>query len=100
MVDRARACLGLAVLGVVALGGCFIDFGDEPTRRARPEPIGPAPDVVAPVDRAPPPPISGGTLLVLSDDATAVAADSDRDRVWVANLVDRTLTHEIGLEMG
>jgi hypothetical protein len=33
-----------------------------------------------------PPPISGGTLLVLSDGARAAAADPDRDTVFVASL--------------
>ena len=36
----------------------------------------------------PPPPISGGTLIVLRDGATVVAADTDRDRVYVVNLSD------------
>ena len=33
----------------------------------------------------PPPPISGGTLLVLRDGVTAVAADPDRDLVYVVD---------------
>src|SRR4051794_25096931 len=41
----------------------------------------------APIDESSmPPPISGGTLTVLADGHTAVAADPDRDRVWIANL--------------
>ncbi|MDB4930270.1 MAG: hypothetical protein JWM10_2754 [Myxococcaceae bacterium] len=36
---------------------------------------------------APPPPISGGTLLIARDGRTAVAADPDRDVVWVADVV-------------
>lgn len=34
----------------------------------------------------PPPPISGGTLLVLADGATAVAADPDRDQIYVVDI--------------
>lgn len=36
----------------------------------------------------PPPPISGGTLLVMRDGVTAVAADPDRDVVYVVDLTD------------
>ena len=39
----------------------------------------------------PPPPISGGTLLVLRDGRTAVASDPDRDRVWVVDLARRAV---------
>jgi hypothetical protein len=48
----------------------------------------------------PPPPISGGTLLVTKDGDTAVAADSDRDRVWIVDLGERALRHEIELHKG
>jgi mono/diheme cytochrome c family protein len=34
----------------------------------------------------PPPPISGGTLIVSNDGTLAIAADSDRDAVYVVNL--------------
>ncbi len=40
--------------------------------------------IVSPIDA--PPPISGGTLIVLRDGITAVAADADRDRVYVVDL--------------
>src|SRR5262249_38690062 len=36
-----------------------------------------------------PPAISGGTLRILADGHTAVAADPDRDRVYVVNLTAR-----------
>lgn len=38
----------------------------------------------------PPPPISGGTLAVAGD--TAIAADPDRDLVWLVNLNDRSVS--------
>lgn len=38
-----------------------------------------------------PVPISGGTLLISSDGATALAADSDQDRVFLVNLTRRQL---------
>lgn len=49
-------------------------------------------------------PVSGGTLLVLRDQKTAVVADPDRDQLFVVDLektsVTRTLTLEAGAEPG
>ncbi|HEY5089703.1 MAG TPA: hypothetical protein VIK30_07020, partial [Polyangia bacterium] len=47
-----------------------------------------------------PPAVSGGTLLVLADGKTAVAADPDRDRIYVADLLTRTLKFTIALDAG
>ena len=49
---------------------------------------------------AAPPAISGGTLLVLSDGKTAVAADPDRDAIYVVDLSSRTVTQTIALQPG
>ncbi|WP_438036339.1 cytochrome-c peroxidase [Sorangium sp. So ce204] len=38
------------------------------------------------VSAVPPPPISGGTLLVTADKALAIAADPDRDRIAIVDL--------------
>ncbi len=46
-----------------------------------------------------PPPISGGTLLVSADGLRAVAADSDRDQVYVVDLESKKLTHKIKLQV-
>ena len=46
----------------------------------------------------PPPAISGGTLAILPDGVTAVAADPDRDTIAVANLTTSTLTASIALQ--
>jgi mono/diheme cytochrome c family protein len=48
----------------------------------------------------PPPPISGGTLLLLRDQKTAVASDPDRDRVYVVDLVGYKRTAVVNLEPG
>jgi len=48
----------------------------------------------------PPPPISGGTLLVTSDGTHAVAADPDRDSLYVVDLHTRTVAFTIGLHAG
>ena len=46
-----------------------------------------------------PPPISGGTLLIANDGVTAIAADPDRDLVWLVNLADST-ANAVALESG
>ena len=46
----------------------------------------------------PPPAISGGTLAILPDGVTAVAADPDRDTIAVANLTTNALTATIALQ--
>lgn len=45
-------------------------------------------------------PIIGGTLLVTRDSQYAVAADPDRDRVFVVDLGTKALLHAIALEDG
>jgi len=47
-----------------------------------------------------PPAISGGTLAVSSDGRTAVAADPDRDTIWIVDLQSRTLKGQVALEDG
>jgi hypothetical protein len=50
--------------------------------------------------KAPPPPISGGTLITLTDGQTAVAADPDRDAVYVVDIPSRVVKHSIALQPG
>jgi len=69
-------------------GGTFVD----PTLRPAFGPI-----VTA---STPPPPISGGTLIVLHDGVTAVASDPDRDAVYVVNVQSSTVTHTVSLQPG
>ncbi|HTA19656.1 MAG TPA: hypothetical protein VK989_10210, partial [Polyangia bacterium] len=45
-------------------------------------------------------PISGGTLAVLSDGHTAVAADSDRDQVYIVDLASNQLSFTVPLQAG
>ena len=49
---------------------------------------------------ASPPPISGGTLAVASDGRTVVAADSDRDSIYVVDIPARAVKHTIKLAEG
>jgi cbb3-type cytochrome c oxidase subunit III len=72
-------------------------FSPEPTAQAK-APPGPQPEFGPIVRQAePPPPISGGTLAVDPSGAIAVAADSDRDRVYVVDLPTRALRHTVEL---
>jgi len=55
-----------------------------------------------PVERSAvtPPPVSGGTLLVMNDGDLAVAADPDRDLVHVVDLANAEQLHAIELRAG
>lgn len=48
----------------------------------------------------PPPPISGGTLLITRDGRVAVASDPDRDRVWFVDLPGRAVLAGVSMERG
>ena len=62
-----------------------------------PEPLpGPEPEPIS--ASRPPPPISGGTLLITADQKTAVAADPDRDRIALIDLASTSLLADIRLE--
>ncbi|MDI1483894.1 c-type cytochrome [Polyangium sp. y55x31] len=47
-----------------------------------------------------PPAISGGTLAIAGDGRTAVAADPDRDMVWIVDLEAGALKAKVALEEG
>ncbi|XXY44609.1 cytochrome-c peroxidase [Sorangium sp. So ce269] len=64
---------------------------------SEPDVGGPDPRIT--VAEVPPPAISGGTLIIASDGRTAVAADPDRDRVWIVDL-DGGAPAEVRLEHG
>src|SRR4051794_8580526 len=79
-----RACVVLLAL----VAACRGEWQAEQPR-ALPQPGGaPVRPELGPLVRSAvaPPPISGGTLAVARDDSVAVAADPDRDRVWVVDL--------------
>jgi hypothetical protein len=48
----------------------------------------------------PPPAISGGTLKISADGKTAIAADPDRDQVYVVDLQKRAVTSTVVLQKG
>jgi cytochrome c553 len=95
------------LLALAGLGACT---GDGPAPTAAPPdnggaiPAGP-PAAAPPVAPDPsaanlPPPISGGTLLVMRDGLTAVAADPDRDKVYVVDLEAHSLRATIPVAAG
>lgn len=101
-----HALLGVMSLYFAAGPGCAgpsdaADPGPQPA--AQPAP---APDPGSSVTALPatedrqPPPISGGTLLLLRDGHTAVASDPDRDRVWIVDIAKHSLLHEVRLQPG
>ncbi len=73
---------GGGAAGVATAGGVAPAFG---------------PTVVASVA---PPPISGGTLLVLADGVTAIVSDPDRDAVYVVDTATATVTATVALQAG
>jgi hypothetical protein len=90
-----------AALGSACIPGVDSDRTEAPSvvpgaKRAFPPPsFG---DVVT-ADR-PPPPISGGTLRVLADGRTAIAADPDRDRIFAVDLARKQVVADVALEAG
>ncbi len=64
-------------------------------------PTGPQPEFGPTVTQAtPPPPISGGTLTMLSDGNTAVAADPDRDQIYAVDIAAAKVLATIKLKAG
>jgi mono/diheme cytochrome c family protein len=114
----AVTTLVLSACGLWFLAGCSKVLGDRPGEPAQiPGPVTPcsgtggagstrsfptgsgfAPvlsTIETPPD--PPPPMSGGTLLVLGDGHTAVASDPDRDQIWIADLATGKPTASVAL---
>jgi mono/diheme cytochrome c family protein len=78
---RSRPVVGFLATAFLATGILACSDLDQPPYF---NPGGPDPRIT--VTAEPPPAISGGTLLIARDGHTAVAADPDRDRVWVVDL--------------
>jgi mono/diheme cytochrome c family protein len=96
-----QASTGRAGTGVISCssGGTAVDGGVPMPTPSR----GPLyqPNAGALVTAASAPPaVSGGTLRVLSNGQTAVAADPDRDRVYVVDLSMRAVSATVTLQAG
>jgi hypothetical protein len=116
-MKQSMKSIGIPVAGVIALScaaawgvGCNApptNWGTVSPTGGKPPPTqtyagggspgNPPPTPTAAVE---PPAISGGTLLVMQDGTTAVAADPDRDVVWIVALGTRTLLHQVALQAG
>jgi mono/diheme cytochrome c family protein len=92
----AAGCLGVQQADTVDLGqGPGVDFdGGFPF-------VGPQPQFGPTVSAAtPPPPLAGGTLLMLNDGKTALAADPDRDQVYFVDVTQTALSATLALNAG
>jgi hypothetical protein len=58
------------------------------------------PTFASTVTAVPPPPVSGGTLLALRDGNIAIAADPDRDAVYIVSTSSAELLHTVVLQPG
>lgn len=102
-------------LGAVRAGqwlalSCVVACGAEPPgpaapggredRIVLPGPEPPSSQPIRPAETEQAVPLIGGTLLVTADSAYAVAADPDRNRLFIVDLANVTLRHEVILEEG
>lgn len=93
---KTHLLIGVPLL-VVACSSARSDGPSSSPSTSKQEP-GPQPDFGTLVQQdESPPPISGGTLAVSRTDGIAVAADPDRDRVYVVDLPTRTVRHSVQL---
>ncbi len=105
-----KILVGVAVLSMAALGCSGVERantnpGDPPFGGSIdlgfPVPGGPQPQFGPTVSAATPPPaLSGGTLLMLADGKTALAADPDRDQAYLVDVTNAALTATVPLAAG
>jgi len=93
---------GIGACGSGAQGGATVKGSVPitiPTTSSATSPSAPILGAVVTAD-TPPPAVSGGTLLMLSDGVTAVAADADRDQLYLVNVPSGTLAATVALSPG
>lgn len=97
----AIAVLPIVAGAVAACSGAQPGSGNPPDIEEAPTAAGiggPQPSFGPVIQQpSPPPPISGGTLTMARDKKTAIAADADRDRVYIVDLPSRSLVHTVEL---
>jgi hypothetical protein len=86
---------------VIAASACNTKNNENSKEDYNPTPVAPQPgpqpkfgQVTSSLE-ATPPPISGGTLTVARDGRTIIAADPDRDQIYVVDIPSRTVKHTI-----
>jgi hypothetical protein len=92
--------VGVLSIAVPSVLGCAGPGGWDPLPLEVTPPPTPAPTPKEEAQRAEPPAISGGTLTVMAGGLTAVAADSDRDVVWIVDLDSQAVSHVVRLQPG
>jgi hypothetical protein len=86
---------------VIAASACNTKNNENSRDDFNPTPVAPQPGPqpkfgqVTQSLEATPPPISGGTLTVAKDGRTIIAADPDRDQIYVVDIPTRTIKHTI-----
>jgi hypothetical protein len=103
VLDGIAGTSGFAgTTGFAGTGGGALCVDGKPVGGMAAGSMGLRPNLPATVTRAtkPVPAISGGTLLALKDGKTAVAADPDRDRVYVVDLVANKVSWTVTLQAG
>jgi hypothetical protein len=85
MARRSLACASI-LASAVGMAACDAYDGELPATATSTQAV-------------PPPAISGGTLLV-TDEGLAVAADPDRDQVWIVDLASGLVRGQLDLEPG
>jgi DNA-binding beta-propeller fold protein YncE len=90
--------LAASLAPACATGTKHVSLSADPSSDGQAQAPGPQPDL-GPLVRQPepPPPISGGTLAVAPDGKTAVAADADRDRIYIVDIASRAVTFTVAL---
>jgi len=86
----------------VVVGGCN-SFDKKPVDENQPRLVIPVDERAALTAPVTPPPVSGGTLSVLSDNSVAIVADPERDRISIVDLntsAVRTIALQPGDEPG
>ena len=97
---KTGLCAGM-VLSIV-VGGCN-SFDKKPEDENQPRLVIPVDERAALTAPVTPPPVSGGTLSVLSDNSVAIVADPERDRISIVDLNSsavRTIALQAGDEPG
>lgn len=96
-LERRRALMLCVPLVIAACTSANREPAPSSTPSSGAQP-GPQPQFGALVEQPDaPPPISGGTLAVSKTSGIAVAADPDRDRIYVVDLPNRVVLHDIAL---
>ena len=100
MANQRRFLFVGSVAGLVMSTALGCGGVSEPETPVVPPPAAGVTPGTPPTPRTQPPALSGGTLLVLRDGKTAVAADPDRDVIWLADLGKKQQTGRIELQNG